>query len=54
MVNLILLTGILIYAWKPPEPRAAADNRPAQIHRPVLVILVIFLVIQVKTATSFG
>jgi hypothetical protein len=54
MANLILLVGIVIYVWKPPVARAVGGSRQAYAYRLVLVALAIFLVVQVKTATSFG
>jgi hypothetical protein len=54
MANLVLLVGIVIYIWKPPLMRAGRDNRRVYAYKVALVALTIFLVVQVKTATSFG
>jgi hypothetical protein len=54
MANLILLVGIVIYVWKPPAIRAGGDNRKLYVYWLGLVVMTVFLVVQVKTATSFG
>jgi hypothetical protein len=52
MPNLILLTAIIIFAWKHrPTLRSPARNT---IPRLALVVLAIFLIVQVKESVGFG
>jgi hypothetical protein len=52
MPNLILLAGIVIYAWKHRPPRASLTRITAP--RLAAAVLAVFLVVQVKEATDFG